>query len=138
MKHASLPTSLGQACCRLALACSLQTRLWCSDSADGDDAFVPEPELLQRIGLHLLDQATKQKLGEITEMQGRVTEMLDKAMPDVEAAYKAIDSMGMGGMTELNQALCNRKSGWWTGAMMPLCEAICILHGIKPKMEMDP
>ena len=68
LDRASVTTPLGQACCRLALACSLWPRL-CSDSAND---LVPEPELLERIGLHLFEQAelkAAQRQIEITEIE---------------------------------------------------------------------
>lgn len=157
LDRASVTTPLGQACCRLALACSLWPRL-CSDSANDD--LVPEPELLERIGLHLFEQAelkaaqrqieiteieiTKietemaeteikipKQYEEIREIKKRAEGILDTVMPELHAAFEALRSLKMNSIPEI------RSLKMMPAQCVPVCEAICALCGIKPQKTVD-
>jgi hypothetical protein len=116
-----LTTAHGQACCRLALAFSLVPRLCPDELSDG---LVPEPELLQRIGRHLHDQAVQRKADELQEIKARVMAILDTVLPELEAAYGGLNTLGMQDMVEARDFTPTQ--------CRPVCEAVCVLLEKKP------
>ena len=128
LDRTSVATAHGQAYCRLALACSLHPRL-CSDSADD---LVPEPELLQRVGLHLLEQATAQRYEEHTEIRTRVSTILESGIPEVHAASEALHSIRVQDVHEI------KNMSRLPASCVPVCEAVCVLMGVDCQMIGDP
>lgn len=116
-----LTTAHGQACCRLALAFSLVPRLCPDELSDG---LVPEPELLQRIGRHLHDQAVQRKADELQEIKARAMAILDTVLPELEAAYGGLNTLRMQDMVEARDFTPTQ--------CRPVCEAVCVLLEKKP------
>ena len=129
---ADVLTALGQAYCRLALASSLNPRL-CDDSGDG---LVPEPELLRRIGLHSLELAIQRKnqIAQTTRLYAM--EILDKAVPKVNAAHLTLQELTLVDMSELKSWLRQPRARL-PPACLPVCDAVCVLMSLEPQIMKD-
>jgi hypothetical protein len=123
LDQASVLTAHGQACCRLALGFSLVPRL-CPD--EFPDGIVPEPELLQRIGQHLHDQAIQRKVNKLQEIKSQAIAILDRVLPELEAAYAGIDTLRKQDMLEARDVTPKQ--------CRPVCEALCVLMDKNPEI----
>lgn len=122
----SVLTARGQACCRLALAFNLVPRLCPDESPYG---LVPEPDLLQHIGRHLLDQAVQRKIRALEDIKARAIEILDRVIPELSAAHDCIRILRKQDMLEARDITPKQ--------CRPVCEAVCVLMDKKPQVVGD-